>query len=85
MCLERAQLEDYHHNNYSGLTPASGLLANDRHNTNGWISSCLFACVCRMHVQALCVFACVSPDSSKNILGIYISDIFCSEAERQCM
>lgn len=54
MCLDRAQLEDYNQNNYSGLTPASGLLANDRHITNGWISSCLFACV-----HEMCVCVCV--------------------------
>lgn len=51
MCLDGAQLEDYNQNNYSGLTPASGLLANDRRNTNGCISSCLFACV-----HEVCVF-----------------------------
>lgn len=59
MCLERAQLEDYNQNNYSGLTPASGLLANDSHNTNGWISICLFACAHEMCVQILCVCVCV--------------------------
>lgn len=46
MGLDRAQLEDYNQNNYSGLTPASGLLANDEHNTDGN----LFVCVREMWV-----------------------------------
>lgn len=55
MCLDRAQLEDYNQNNYSGLTPASGLLANDRHNTDDSILSRLHLYVTRARA-CLCLF-----------------------------
>lgn len=35
MFLDRAQFLEYNQNNYSGLTPAPGLLVNDEYNTNG--------------------------------------------------
>lgn len=55
MCLDRTQLEDYNQNNYSGLTPASGLLANDGRNADGKP----FACVHETCVQISCVCVCV--------------------------
>lgn len=61
ICLDRAQLGDYNQNNYSGRTPASGLLANDSHDTHGEAFKlservCLMrVSVCeRVRVRSLC-------------------------------
>lgn len=53
MCLDRAQLEDYNQNNYSGFTPARGLLANDRHNTD---DSILHLYMTRVCANIVCVY-----------------------------
>lgn len=56
MCLDRAQLEDYNQNNYSGFTPAWGLLANDRHNIDDSILSCLHLYMTRVCANIVCVY-----------------------------
>lgn len=40
MHLDEAQ-QDYNQNNYSGMAPAPGLLANDSHNTDGSLLRCV--------------------------------------------
>lgn len=45
MFFDRAQFGDYNQNNYSGLTPAPGILVNDEYNTNGSLFAYMLECL----------------------------------------
>lgn len=45
--------KDYNQNNYSGMAPAPGLLANDSYNTDGSLLLCV-------HIRGASVFLCFS-------------------------